>query len=321
VLPNDAVLILTLIILLPIASAILLFFAAVHAVARKRGHVPAGRRSWLERRWILRPVAGFLIIYLLCLAWAIWVEPQWVQVTTTEIKVDQPVLGYDRFRIVHLSDFHLEQMGAREERVARRVAEAQPHLILLTGDYMNVRDAGDDLIQMLRLLQAPHGVFGVPGNWDAKWITRELFRRGGAELLEDETRVLEREGRKLRLAGHSAYPNRPLRELLAGLEDGAATIYLQHAPDAVDELRARDASQRVDLFLCGHTHGGQVGLPFWGAVVTMSKYHKRYERGLYDVDGVPMYVNRGVGMMGGAVPRVRFLSRPEVAVIDLVYKK
>jgi predicted MPP superfamily phosphohydrolase len=78
--------------------------------------------------------------------------------------------------------------------------------------------------------------------------------------------------------------------------------------------------QRVDLFLCGHTHGGQVCLPGWGAVITLSKYHKTYERGLYGVDGVPMYVSRGVGSGAGAVPAVRFLSRPEVAVIDLVYK-
>jgi predicted MPP superfamily phosphohydrolase len=76
----------------------------------------------------------------------------------------------------------------------------------------------------------------------------------------------------------------------------------------------------VDLFLCGHTHGGQVRLPFWGAVITMSKHHKRFESGLYDVGGVPMYVNRGVGCEGGSAPRVRFLCRPEVAVFDLVKK-
>jgi predicted MPP superfamily phosphohydrolase len=91
-------------------------------------------------------------------------------------------------------------------------------------------------------------------------------------------------------------------------------------PDAVDELRLRDPGQRVDLFLCGHTHGGQVCLPFWGAVITLSKYHKKYERGLFDVEGVPMVVSRGVGSGGGGVPHVRFLARPEVGVIDLVYR-
>ena len=89
---------------------------------------------------------------------------------------------------------------------------------------------------------------------------------------------------------------------------------------ASDELQGRDPGQRVDLFLCGHTHGGQVRLPFWGAVITLSKYHKRFESGLYDFEGVPMYVNRGVGCEGGSAPRVRFLCRPEVAVIDLVSK-
>jgi predicted MPP superfamily phosphohydrolase len=138
--------------------------------------------------------------------------------------------------------------------------------------------------------------------------------------LVDDSRVLERNGRRLRLVGLGMTPGRPLRELLPSKDDGATTIFLHHVPDAVDELRARDAGQRVDLFLCGHTHGGQVCLPFWGAVITLAKYHKQYERGLYEVEGVPMYVNRGVGSGGGALPPVRFLSRPEVAVIDLVYK-
>lgn len=118
--------------------------------------------------------------------------------------------------------------------------------------------------------------------------------------------------------GQGIYPGRPLKDLLKGLEDDATTIYLHHTPDAVEELLAREPGQRVDLFLCGHTHGGQVCLPFWGAIVTFSRQHKKYERGLYRVGDVSMYVNRGVGLEGGAVPRLRFLSRPEVVVIDLV---
>ena len=137
-------------------------------------------------------------------------------------------------------------------------------------------------------------------------------------LLEDETHRLKHGGGELRIAGGGIYPVNRLRYLLPDGDDSIPTIYLNHKPDAVDELEELGTGQRVDLFLCGHTHGGQVCIPFWGAVVTLSKYHKRYERGLYEVRGIPMYVNRGVGMEGGAVPRVRFLSRPEVAVIDLV---
>jgi predicted MPP superfamily phosphohydrolase len=71
------------------------------------------------------------------------------------------------------------------------------------------------------------------------------------------------------------------------------------------------------LFLTGHVHGGQVALPFYGAIITLSKYGKKYEKGRYDIDGKVLYVNRGVGMEGDFVPRVRFFSRPEITVFHI----
>ena len=75
---------------------------------------------------------------------------------------------------------------------------------------------------------------------------------------------------------------------------------------------------RVDLFCAGHVHGGQVGLPLYGALVTLSRHGKRYEAGLYQAGPMRMYVSRGIGMEGGSAPRVRFCSRPEIAVIEAV---
>ena len=153
---------------------------------------------------------------------------------------------------------------------------------------------------------------GVEGNWDTKFVAAEISAAEG-DVAGTTTRVLERTACGWR-GWHRA--GRPRRNCCPK-DDGVYTLYLHHVPDAIDELRRRDPEQRVDLFLCGHTHGGQVCLPFWGAVITLGKYHKKYERGLYSVDGVPMYVNRGVGSGGGGIPHVRFLARPEVAVIDL----
>jgi predicted MPP superfamily phosphohydrolase len=82
--------------------------------------------------------------------------------------------------------------------------------------------------------------------------------------------------------------------------------------------RLSRARSRIDLFCAGHVHGGQVALPFYGALVTLSRFGKQYERGLYHVGSMFMYVSRGIGMEGGVAPRVRFCSRPEITVIDLV---
>jgi predicted MPP superfamily phosphohydrolase len=92
------------------------------------------------------------------------------------------------------------------------------------------------------------------------------------------------------------------------------SIFVYHEPDEILEV-ARD---RYDLYLCGHTHGGQVRLPFYGALITFSKFDKRYEMGLYHEGVTTMYVNRGIGMAKWPQPEVRFLARPELTVIDLV---
>src|SRR6185295_7144423 len=150
----------------------------------------------------------------------------WVQTTRTEIKVAEPVLGYDRFRIVHLSDLHLDRIGRREHRMMDLVMEAKPQLILLTGDYMNVREGAVALNEVLGALKAPYGVLGVEGNWDTKFVTGELFQRAGATWLVDDTRVLERNGKLLRVVGQGMTPSRTLKELLPAKDDGAYTIYL-----------------------------------------------------------------------------------------------
>lgn len=319
-LPLDAVVLLTLVFSVPLLCLLGVASWVSCRLARKFKRLPPDKKLWIERPWAIRPIVAVLAVYALCFAYGTLIEADWVQTTRTEINVREPVLGYDRFRIVHLSDLHLERIGRREYRMMEQVAAAKPQLILLTGDYMNVREGAVALNEFLGALKADHGVFGVEGNWDTKFLTADVFQRAKTPFLVDDTQVLEKGGRRLRLVGQALTPGRPLRELLPAADDGAYTIYLHHKPDAVDQLRARDAGQRVDLFLCGHTHGGQVCLPFWGAIITLAKYHKTYERGLYNVDGVPMYVNRGVGSGGGAAPAVRFLSRPEVAVIDLIYK-
>jgi predicted MPP superfamily phosphohydrolase len=319
-LPFDAIFLLTLIFTLPLLSALVLLSWVSCRLAKRWRLMPRDKKVLVERRWVLYPCLGFTVIYGLCFAYGTLIEASWVQTTHTEIKVKEPVLGHDRFRIVQLSDLHLDRIGRREERMIEQVRAAKPHLIVLTGDYMNVRAGAAALSEILGALEAPYGVVGVEGNWDTKFIAPDIFRRAKATYLVDDTLVLEHEGRRLRLVGQGNVPSRRLRDLLPASDDGVPTIFLHHMPDAVDELRARAPGQRVDLFLCGHTHGGQVCLPFWGAVITLSKFHKKYERGLYDVDGVPMYVNRGVGSGGGGAPHVRFLSRPEVAVIELVYR-
>lgn len=90
------------------------------------------------------------------------------------------------------------------------------------------------------------------------------------------------------------------------------SLVAYHTPDLVEDLEPPP-----DLYLAGHTHGGQVALPFYGALVTFSRFGKKYEAGRSQVGPTTLYVNRGIGFEP-SLPRVRFMARPELTLIDLV---
>ena len=115
-----------------------------------------------------------------------------------------------------------------------------------------------------------------------------------------------------------------LQVLAQVFEHGCFSIFLHHYPDLVEDLAGQNArlaedgeSRRVDLYLAGHTHGGQIALPFYGAIITLSEFGKKYESGMYKVADIVLYVNRGIGMDGGPSPRARFFARPEITVFEI----
>jgi uncharacterized protein len=141
-----------------------------------------------------------------------------------------------------------------------------------------------------------------------------LFEGTGVHELDGTAERLDSHGVSVWFAG-LAYGNEvKLTQALHTIPAGHFTAFLYHTPDLIEEV----ARESVDLYCAGHTHGGQVALPLYGAMLTLSKYDKKYEAGLYREKNTVLYVNRGIGMEGGSVPRVRFWSRPEVTVIDLV---
>ena len=95
------------------------------------------------------------------------------------------------------------------------------------------------------------------------------------------------------------------------------SVLLYHKPDLAYAARDR----QINLYLAGHTHGGQVRMPFYGAIFTNSRYGKNFEMGLYHLGQTDLYVSRGIGFVGGIGPRARFLCPPEVVVIDLIPAK
>jgi len=95
--------------------------------------------------------------------------------------------------------------------------------------------------------------------------------------------------------------------------DAGATVLLYHSPEMMPFVQQFD----VDLYLCGHTHGGQVRVPGYGAIITSAITGKRYEMGRYDENGTTLYVSRGIGLEGLSAPRLRLFCPPEMTLITL----
>lgn len=259
------------------------------------------------------------------IAYACLIEPFALKVSRVDLAFRKLSLEPPTLRVVQITDIHLERTTKRERKLVALVKSLQPDLILMTGDYLNHSYIGEETaIEHVRFLiqelEAPCGIYAVPGTplIDPPEVMGRIFDGLGVKVLENESVKVTIAGQEIHLVGVSCTGDlgvdRPrLERALAVAPPEAFKILLCHMPDLVDEA----AAWGIDLYLAGHTHGGQLRLPFYGAVVTSSNHGKRYEMGLFREGETYLYVSRGIGMEGLSAPRARFLCPPEVTLFTL----
>jgi len=260
---------------------------------------------------------GYASLFTIATGWAFLVEPHWAAVERTRVEVPEPLLDRPALKILHVTDLHIEEWGGLEDRLLAAAKTEQPDLVLLTGDYVNSREALVPLVKLLRGLAAPLGVFGVEGHHDHKYRIDRAFEEAGATLLRDEFVKLAGGGRPVVVAGLSMHPARPLAEILRTAPPEAYRIVLHHAPEAAKDLKAGQAG----LFLCGHTHGGQIRVPGLGPLLPAWRSPEGFGPGESRHEGIVVIVNRGMGMSGGPMPKARLLSRPEIRFVEISVPK
>lgn len=252
-----------------------------------------------------------------CFAYGWLVEPYWPEVVHVRIEVPTLAAGTAPIRIAQIADIHSDPKERLEERLPDIVATERPDLVVFTGDAINSRDGLPVFRRCLSRMAAIAPTYAVRGNWDHwNFADVDLFGGTGAQELHAEAVPVHIRGVELWLAGIAVGQESHLEEVLATIPRGAPAIFLYHYPDLIDDVRGRG----IDLYCASHTHGGQVAIPFFGALVTFSRFGKKYESGLFHEAGTTLYVNRGIGMEGGPVPRVRFWARPEITIFELVPK-
>ena len=279
------------------------------ATVRKLTHKPTPRRF----RWVRRGIVALAGAAPLCIAYAYFIEPYWLEVTHVRLPMAKLPAGARAIRIVHISDLHCESQARLEADLPRIVRELKPDLIVFTGDGFNSLPGLERFRRCMAQLAVIAPTFAVQGNWDRRHGTEHFVDGTGAQELTGQAVRVQVAGAELYLIGAGWGHWAAVERALATVPGEATKVVLYHSPDAIPSA----AKLGVDLYLCGHTHGGQVALPFYGALVTLSSTGKRFEAGLYHVGDTTAYVSRGIGMEGGRVPRVRFCARPEVTLIEL----
>ena len=251
-------------------------------------------------------------------------EPFQLDVTRLTIVSPRLPAGFDGLKIVQLSDLHLHHISRAYRTAIDVIRRERPHLVVITGDLVDRPEQTSACLAFLSKVRAAAGVpvVVVPGNWDhrafptkrsiAAWHKR-LQAETGIRVLANQNVVLHRHGGRMWLVGTDDpyFGHADLDASFKGVPDTAFALVLTHAPEAFEELAQRPAAR---LVLAGHTHGGQVRLPFIGAVHVPSRYGTRFARGLFKLGDTLFYVNAGMGM--SHLP-IRFLCRPELTVLTL----
>lgn len=272
--------------------------------------------------WNIVDAVAFCVI-----AYSCFVEP--FVIVTKRIDARAPI---PPVTIAFLSDFHVGPHKGKRflRRLVAKTNALSPDVILLGGDFLYDYQSDVRLLEPLGELKAPLGVFAVMGNHDSgrdvmhgrvtltKDRTADVMRvlsAGGIRTLRNEWIRLEKDGVPFALAGTDdawmeAYD---LGKTLADIPAGMPVILLTHNPDAVLDERAL----RADLILSGHTHGGQVRLPFVGSVVPIPNVlGRKHDRGTFALPkDTTLIVSHGTGE---SMARPRFLAAPEILRINTV---
>jgi predicted MPP superfamily phosphohydrolase len=267
------------------------------------------------------PTTFALSAYLVALALAVWgvfVRRRWVLTHKFDVVIPGLPHEFDGYRVAQLSDLHIGGLTPPRwgKAWAKRSNDAAPDLVVVTGDMVaSGVDFHHDIAQVIGSLRAEDGVYVSMGNHDYFGDGEpliSLLRSKGAVVLRNEGTTVLRGGARLFVAGvDDTWTRRAdLDRALSGRSPGVFTLLLAHDPG----LFPAAAKQGIHLVLSGHTHGGQVALPFFPRLLSLGKLAHRFHLGLYRDGASTLYVHPGLGTTG---PPIRLGVAPEVAILTL----
>ena len=248
------------------------------------------------------------------------IEPYWFEIVTVNLTIPGLDPAFNGFKIVQISDIHVDtSMNRRKlDKIVQIINQQQPDLVAITGDFFTYQSnpvSTNLLSSALKKLTPTDKTLAVLGNHDYNFDSsevRKILAQSNVLELSNSVYTIERGAARLKIAGLDDYlwHKSRLDLVLAQLAPDDLTILLVHEPDFAD---ISAVTERFLLQISGHSHGGQVRIPFRKPDI-LPTYGKKYPLGVYQVGDMIQYTNRGVGMIP---PAVRFNSRPEITVFAL----
>ncbi len=278
---------------------------------------------WLFRRTKPYGTPGWqpLLMAVLTVVWGAvfygsFIEPRFLTVKRYPVRLGP---GNEHLRLAVISDIHLG--GYRDarwlEKVVAKVNEQQPDAIIVDGDIVTTATGLGELAP-LKELKSRYGNYAALGNWDYRVgavDTRQQVEAFGVEVLTNENVAVGEGSRPVRFIGldDDTFGTPDWNQAAANLPSGALKIVVAHNPDFVSEAEVRG----MDLTIAGHTHCGQIRLPFIGPVPPLPTHiGRRFDCGMFAYGQTALFITPGVGEFG---PRARFFNPPEVSVVEVVY--
>lgn len=271
---------------------------------KKKGKM---KRSMIPR-WIL-----ITTLVLILFGIYVFIEPYWIKTTEYDVYDAGIPAEFDGYEIVFVSDIHHGPFFSYERVVnlRDRINEMGPDVILLGGDYVHRGPLYvPEVFDALTGITADNGVLGVLGNhdhWDGEQATRDGFAAAGITDIENRTVVIEKGSSSIHISGVGDFD---MGYQFYERDEDVYSILVSHNPDYAAVLD----SDKPDLMLSGHTHGGQVTFFGLWAPLIPSGYGNKFRYGEIDYNDIKMIVTSGVGTI---TPPVRFFARPEIVKITL----
>jgi hypothetical protein len=242
-----------------------------------------------------------------------------LQIRFHEIKLPSLPKAFEGMKVLFLSDLHLGKMEEMPDIILRNIKDMEVDVCIFGGDFRYSKSNPDlpyleSLEKIVSSVSADYGIYGVLGNHDSLEMVPQLEKLG-IKILINESVLLKKDGEILNLVGlDSTYGDLDnIDRAFKGVSDSEFIIFVSHYPDFYKEAEQYGSN----IYICGHTHHGQIQFPIIGPIITMTSAPRSFATGAWEYKGMFGLTGSGVGTVG---INVRFLCLPEIIVLTLRQK-